>query len=157
MLLLALCLSFIFLLHSNINKHESDVRSHQGSPPTNASPFVEERMTRLLNLLSVLLIRSFVVSDHDVFDTGRQKYQQLLSLSSSPATTSSCWHDVLTMLHKHCSLDELDRYQSTIAYQFTLCHLSTMNNDLGNLPCPEGSVHLCVEKLHQHMNAFIGE
>ena len=112
---------------------------------------------RLLNLLSVLLIRSFVDGNGgDVLDTGRQKYQQLLSLSSSPAT-SSCWHDVLTMLHKHCSLDELDRYQSAIAYQFTLCHLSTMNNDLGNLQCPEGSVHLCVEKLHQHMNAFIGD
>ncbi|CAF0783780.1 unnamed protein product [Adineta steineri] len=106
-------------------------------------------MFHFLKLLLLLTIGSF--SFGDMFDNGRQKYEQILSLSS----TSSCWHDVLTMLHKHCSIDELDKYQSLIAYQFTLCHLSSMNHDLSNIQCSETNVELCIEKLHQHMNAFI--
>jgi hypothetical protein len=101
----------------------------------------------------MLLMLSSFCSSH-VFDNGRQKYEQLLLLSS---TDSSCWHQVLTMLHKHCSTDELEKYQSSIAYQFTLCHLSTMNNDLLTSQCTEKNIELCVEKLHQNMNAFIGE
>ncbi|CAF0834528.1 unnamed protein product [Rotaria sp. Silwood1] len=103
----------------------------------------------------LLIISSFASSD--VFDNGRQKYEQILSLSSSSSSssTSSCWQKVLTMLQKYCSIDELDKYQSTIAYQFTLCHLSTMNDDLSNILCHRNNIELCVEELHQHMNAFI--
>ncbi len=109
-------------------------------------------MSSFLKLLMLLMISSF--SSSDVFDNGRQKYEQILSLSSS---TSSCWQEVLSLLHQHCSIDELEKYQSTIAYQFTLCHLSTMNSDLSDIQCQENNIQLCVEKLHQHMNAFIGE
>ncbi|UJR28083.1 hypothetical protein I4U23_009339 [Adineta vaga] len=105
-------------------------------------------MSSLLKLLCILLISSLSVSD--VFDIGRQKYEQIQLLS-----TSSCWQRVLTMLHEHCSLDELDKYQSSIAYQFTLCHLSTMNSDLTLIQCNEQNTNSCVEKLHQHTNAFI--
>jgi hypothetical protein len=107
-------------------------------------------MSSFLKLLMLLTISSF--SSGDVFDTGRQKYEQILSLSSS-----TCWQQVLTMLHKHCSIDELDKYQSLIAYQFTLCHLSSMNHDLSSIQCNENNIELCVKNLHQHMNAFIGE
>ena len=31
-----------------------------------------------------------------------------------------------------------------------------MNNDLSQLPCTEDNTHVCVEQLHEHMNAFIG-
>ncbi len=110
-------------------------------------------MSSFLKLLLLLMISSF--SSSDFFDNGRQKYEQILSFSSS--STSSCWQQVLTMLHKHCSIDELDKYQSSIAYQFTLCHLSTMNHDLSTIQCNENQIELCVKKLHQHMNAFIGE
>jgi len=111
-------------------------------------------MSSFLKLLLLLIIISF--SSSDFFDNGRQKYEQILSFSSS-SSTSSCWQQVLTMLHKHCSIDELDKYQSSIAYQFTLCHLSTMNHDLSAIQCSENQIELCVKKLHQHMNAFIGE
>ncbi|CAF2874835.1 unnamed protein product [Rotaria sp. Silwood2] len=100
----------------------------------------------------LLIVSSFCSGD--VFDNGRQKYEQILSLSSS-STTSTCWQKVLIMLQKYCSIDELDKYQSTIAYQFTLCHLSTMNDDLSNILCLQNNIELCVENLHQHMNAFI--
>jgi hypothetical protein len=98
------------------------------------------------------MISSF--SSSDFYNTGREKYEQILSLSSSQST---CWQQILSMLHEHCSLDELDRYQSSIAYQFTLCHLSTMNSDLSDIQCNENKIEFCVEKLHQHINAFIGE
>lgn len=111
-----------------------------------------ERMHRCVQVFILFLVSSFV-SNH-VFDNGRQKYEQLLALSSS--NTSPCWQRVLAMLHAHCSIDELERYQSFIAYQFTLCHLSAMNNDLSQLPCTEDNTHVCVEQLHEHMNAFIG-
>ncbi|CAF3861331.1 unnamed protein product [Rotaria sp. Silwood1] len=112
-------------------------------------------MSSFFKLLMLLIISSFASSD--VFDNGRQKYEQILSLSSSSSSssTSSCWQKVLTMLQKYCSIDELDKYQSTIAYQFTLCHLSTMNDDLSNILCHRNNIELCVEELHQHMNAFI--
>lgn len=98
----------------------------------------------------LLTISSF--SSTDVFDTSRRKYEQILSSSSS-----TCWNQVLTMLHKHCSIDELEKYQSSIAYQFTLCHLSGMNHDLSDIQCNENNIEICVKNLHQHMNAFIGE
>ncbi|CAF3677177.1 unnamed protein product [Rotaria sordida] len=110
-------------------------------------------MSSFLKLLILLIIS--LLSSSDVFDNGRQKYEQILSLSSSSTTTSSCWQQVLIMLQKYCSIDELDKYQSIIAYQFTLCHLSTMNDDLSNILCHENNIELCVENLHQHMNAFI--
>jgi len=109
-------------------------------------------MSSFFKVLILLTISSF--SSTDLFDTSRQKYEQILSLSSS---TSTCWHEILSMLHKYCSIDQLDKYQSLIAYQFTLCHLSTMNHDLLNIQCNENHIELCVEKLHEHMNAFIGE
>jgi hypothetical protein len=110
-------------------------------------------MSSFLKLLMLLMISSF--SSSDVFDNGRQKYQHILSLSSK--STSTCWQQVLSMLHEYCSIDEVEKYQSSIAYQFTLCHLSTMNSDLSTIQCNENHIDLCVEKLHQHMNAFIGE
>ncbi|CAF0901587.1 unnamed protein product [Adineta ricciae] len=110
-------------------------------------------MSSLFKLLLIVLMSSFSISD--VFDTGRQKYQQIELLSKSSTETSSCWHRVLTMLHERCSLDQLDQYQSLIAYQFTLCHLSTMNSDLTSIACDEHRVESCVEKLHQYTNAFI--
>lgn len=100
----------------------------------------------------LLMISSY--SSSNIFDNGRQKYEQILSLSS---TKSTCWHEVLSMLHKYCSIDELDKYQSSIAYQFTLCHLSTMNSDLLNIQCNENNIDVCVEQLYKNMNAFIGE
>ena len=109
-------------------------------------------MNRCIQVFVFLLASSFV-SNH-AFDSGRQKYEQLLSLSSS--ATSPCWQQVLAILHDHCSIDDLERYQSFIAYQFTLCHLSAMNNDVSPLPCAEDNIHVCVEQLHEHMNAFIG-
>jgi hypothetical protein len=109
-------------------------------------------MPNLIKLLSFLMISS--VSCSDVYNTGRQKYEQILSFSSSQST---CWQQVLSMLHRHCSLDQLDQYQSSIAYQFTLCHLSNMNSDLSNLQCQDNRIEFCVEKLHKNMNAFIGE
>jgi hypothetical protein len=95
------------------------------------------------------MISSFSCSD--VYNTARQKYEQILS------SQSTCWQQVLSMLHKYCSLNELDQYQSSIAYQFTLCHLSSMNVDLSDIQCNENKIEFCLEKLHQHMNAFIGE
>ena len=108
-------------------------------------------MSSLFKLLLILMISSFSVSD--IFDTGRQKYEQIQLLS----TTSSCWNRILTMLHEHCSLDQLDKYQSLIAYQFTLCHLSAMNSDLKTLECHEHNIDSCIENLHKHTNAFIGK
>ena len=107
-------------------------------------------MSSFFKLLILLTISSF--SSTDLFDTSRQKYEQILSLSSS-----TCWREVLTMLKKHCSINELDKYQSLIAYQFTLCHLSSMNSDLSAIQCNENNIELCVQNLHQHMNAFIGK
>lgn len=109
-------------------------------------------ISNLIKLLILLMISSY--SSSNILDNGRQKYEQILSLSSS---TSTCWNEVLTMLNKYCSIDELDKYQSLIAYQFTVCHLSTMNNDLVAIQCQEDNIQLCIEKLHKHMNAFIGE
>ncbi|CAF2151200.1 unnamed protein product [Rotaria magnacalcarata] len=106
-------------------------------------------MSSYVNVLILLTITAF--SSSDVFNNGQQKYEQILSLSS----TSTCWQDVLIMLQKYCSIDELDKYQSKIAYQFTLCHLSAMNDDSSNILCQQTDIELCVENLHQHMNAFI--
>ena len=108
-------------------------------------------MSHALKLLILLMIRSFSCSN--IFDNGQQKFEEILSLSKA----SSCWHRVLTMLHKYCSIDEIDKYQSTIAYQFTLCHLSTMYNDLPDISCHQKNIELCVANLHEHMNAFIGK
>lgn len=108
-------------------------------------------MSNFLKLLILFIISS--CSYCDVFENGRKKYEQIVSFSS----TSSCWQDVLELLQSYCSIDAIDRYQSKIAYQFTLCHLSTMSDDLSNILCQENNIELCVEKLHQHMNAFIGE
>ncbi|CAF3971735.1 unnamed protein product [Rotaria magnacalcarata] len=106
-------------------------------------------MSSYVKVLILLTITAF--SSSDVFNNGQQKYEQILSLSS----TSTCWQDVLIMLQKYCSIDELDKYQSKIAYQFTLCHLSAMNDDSSNILCQQTDIELCVENLHQHMNAFI--
>lgn len=93
---------------------------------------------------------------NDVFNSGRDKFEQIRSLSSSK--TSPCWTKILTMLNEHCSIDQLEKYQSFIAYEFTLCHLSTMNEDFDSFPkCNEENVDQCVEQLHRHMNAFIGD
>jgi len=99
-------------------------------------------------MISIVLIHA----NANIHDSGRQKYEQILSLSTS---TSTCWQQVLALLQKHCSMNELDKYQSTIAYQFTLCHLSTMQTDLSKLQCQDNQIEFCVEKLHEHMNAFI--
>ena len=110
-------------------------------------------MSSLVQVICLLLIiRAFSCSD--LYNTGREKYEQILSLSS---TKSTCWQQVLSMLQNYCSLDQLEKYQSSIAYQFTLCHLATMNGDLSEMQCDEPNSELCVEKLHGHMNAFIGE
>lgn len=110
-------------------------------------------MSSFVHIIFFLLIISSSSCNH-LYQTGRQKYEQIMSLSS---TKSTCWQQVLSMLNEYCSLDQLEKYQSSIAYQFTLCHLSTMNDDLTLIQCNEPKTELCVEKLHGHMNAFIGE
>lgn len=111
-------------------------------------------MIHLLYLIFIVFVD--LTSTDDIFNHGRQKYEQIRSLSTSQ--TAPCWQNILTMLHEHCSIDQLDRYQGFIAYQFTLCHLSTMNQDFDSLsPCTEDNIHQCLEQLHQHMNAFIGD
>lgn len=92
----------------------------------------------------------------DVLHSGRKKYDEIRSLSAS-SSTSTCWQEILNLLHEHCSIDQLNQYQSMIAYQFTLCHLSSMGSDLAtSLLCIEENLENCVARLHQDMNAFIG-
>lgn len=109
-------------------------------------------MSNLLRVSICVMINLLFHANANIHDSGRQKYEQILSLSTS---TSTCWQQVLALLQQHCSMDQLDKYQSTIAYQFTLCHLSTMQTDLTELQCPNDRIEFCVEKLHKHMNAFI--